>query len=129
VLRALRPERLAADTACGIGKFLGWFVNANGTTHGTSLSARRTIWTVSSHALTSSGISSRALHLPQREAAADQRHGARSVETRLRCLSFKVEVLWDKAHKFPCDLHEFRQKMKTKAFARPSHEREVRRGG
>jgi hypothetical protein len=32
VLRALRPERLATDTACGIGKFLGWFVNANGTT-------------------------------------------------------------------------------------------------
>jgi hypothetical protein len=29
---ALRPKRLAADTAYGTGKFLGWLVNAKGIT-------------------------------------------------------------------------------------------------
>ena len=55
---ALRPKRLAADTAYGTGKFLGWLVNDKGITHRTSRSGRRAIeLTASSRALTSSGTS------------------------------------------------------------------------
>src|SRR6202023_1737837 len=92
---------LAADTAYGTGKFLGWLVKKkkNHPAHpgmGEERSAGR-------HLLPFGlllGQEARSLHLPQRETAPDQRHRARRtyaavprLEAGLRCLLDTSEVL------------------------------------
>jgi Transposase DDE domain len=54
---ALRPKRLAADTAYGTGKFLGWLVNDKRITPHIRSGRGAIARTVSSRALTSSGTS------------------------------------------------------------------------
>ena len=134
---ALRPKRLAADTAYGTGKFLGWLVNDKGIT------PHIPVWERSDRA---DGIFSRA------DFIWDKRHGhyicpngkllrtsgtvhdgrtllyrasKRDCEVcplRARCCTR------DEARKIPRDVHEdardvARRKMKTKAFARSRDER------
>ena len=134
---ALRPKRLAADTAYGTGKFLGWLVNDKGIT------PHIPVWEKSDRA---DGIFSRA------DFIWDKRHGhyicpngklLRTSGTvhdgrtllyraskrdcdvcplRARCCTR------DEARKIPRDVHEdardvARRKMKTKAFARSRDER------
>ena len=134
---ALRPKRLAADTAYGTGKFLGWLVNDKGIT------PHIPVWKRSDRA---DGIFSRA------DFIWDKRHGhyicpngkllrtsgtvhdgrtllyrasKRDCEVcplRARCCTR------DEARKIPRDVHEdardvARRKVKTKAFARSRDER------
>jgi len=134
---ALRPKRLAADTAYGTGKFLGWLVNNKGIT------PHIPVWEKSDRV---DGIFSRA------DFIWDKRHGhyicpngelLRSSGTvhdgrtllyraskrdcavcplRSRCCTR------DAARKIPRDVHEdardvARRKMRTKAFARSRDER------
>jgi len=133
----LKPKRLAADTAYGTGKFLGWLVNDKGIT------PHIPVWEKSDRA---DGIFSRA------DFIWDKRHGhyicpnGKPLRTsgtvhdgrtllyraskrdcdacplRARCCTR------DAARKIPRDLHEdardvARQNMKTKAFARSRDER------
>jgi transposase len=97
---ALRPKRLAADTAYGTGKFLGWLVNDKGITHPGMGEERSSEWHLLARGL-HLGQAAWPLHLPQRQAAPHQRHGARRahaalprLEARLRCLSSEIEVLY-----------------------------------
>ena len=73
---ALRPKRLAADTAYGTGKFLGWLVNqrdhAAHSGLGEECSSGRCLLARGLHL----GQAAWLLHLSQRQAAAHQRHGA-----------------------------------------------------
>ena len=134
---ALRPKRLAADTAYGTGKFLGWLVNDK------RITPHIPVWEKSDRA---DGIFSRA------DFIWDKRHGhyvcpngkllrtsgtvhdgrtllyraskrdCDACPLRSRCCTR------DEARKIPRDLHEdardvARRKMKTKAFARSRDER------
>src|SRR5437773_2176982 len=134
---ALKPKRLAADTAYGTGKFLGWLVNDK------KITPHIPVWEKSDRA---DGIFSRA------DFIWDKRHdhyicpNGKSLRTsgtvhdgrtllyraakrdcdvcplRSRCCTR------DEARKIPRDLHEdardvARRKMKTKAFARSRDER------
>src|SRR5512132_2498945 len=134
---ALRPKRLAADTAYGTGKFLGWLVNDKGIT------PHIPVWEKSDRA---DGIFSRD------DFIWDKRHGhyicpngkplrtsgtAHDGRTLLyRASKRDCDVCSlrsrcctrDEARKIPRDLHEdardvARRKMKTKAFARSRDER------
>jgi transposase len=134
---ALRPKRLAADTAYGTGKFLGWLVNDKGIT------PHIPVWEKSDRA---DGIFSRA------DFIWDKRHGhyicpnGKLLKTSGtvhdgRTLLYRASkrdcdvcplrsrcCIRDEARKIPRDLHEdardvARRKMKTKAFARSRDER------
>jgi transposase len=134
---ALRPKRLAADTAYGTGKFLGWLVNDKGIT------PHIPVWEKSDRA---NGIFSRA------DFIWDKRHGhyicpnGKPLRTSGtvhdgRTLLYRASkrdcdvcplksrcCTRDEARKIPRDLHEdardvARRKMKTKAFARSRDER------
>ena len=134
---ALRPKRLAADTAYGTGKFLGWLVNDKGITPHIS------VWEKSYRA---NGIFSRA------DFIWDKRHGhyicpnGKPLRTSGtvhdgRTLLYRASkrdcavcplrsrcCTRDEARKIPRDLHEdardvARRTMKTKAFARSRDER------
>jgi transposase len=134
---ALRPKRLAADTAYGTGKFLGWLVNDKGIT------PHIPVWEKSARA---DGIFSRA------DFVWDKRHGhyicpnGKPLRTSGtlhdgRTLLYRASkrdcdvcplrsrcCTRDEARKIPRDLHEdardlARRKMKTKAFARSRDER------
>ena len=134
---ALRPKRLAADTAYGTGKFLGWLVNDKGIT------PHIPVWEKSDRA---DGIFSRA------DFIWDKRHGhyicpnGKPLRTSGtvhdgRALLYRASkrdcdvcslrskcCTRDEARKIPRDLHEdarevARRKMKTKAFARSRDER------
>jgi hypothetical protein len=99
----LRPKRLAADTAYGTGKFLGWLVKQK------KIIPHIPVWEKSDR---QDGIFSRSdfhlgreawhLHLPCRQAAPDQRHHTRWTDTTLprleaglRCVSDQSKVLHD----------------------------------
>ncbi len=134
---ALRPKRLAADTAYGTGKFLGWLVNDKGIT------PHIPVWEKSDRA---DGIFSRA------DFIWDKRHGhyicpnGKPLRTSGtvhdgRTLLYRASkqdcdacalrsrcCTRDEARKIPRDLHEdarevVRRTMKTKAFARSRDER------
>jgi len=134
---ALRPKRLAADTAYGTGKFLGWLVNDKGIT------PHIPVWERSARA---DGVFSRA------DFIWDKRHGyyicpnGKPLRTSGtvhdgRTLLYRASkrdcdvcplrsrcCTRDEARKIPRDLHEdardvARRKMKTKAFARSRDER------
>ena len=134
---ALKPKRLAADTAYGTGKFLGWLVNDKGIT------PHIPVWEKSDRA---DGIFSRA------DFIWDKRHGhyicpnGKPLRTSGtvhdgRTLLYRASkrdcdvcplksrcCTRDEARKIPRDLHEdardvARRKMKTKAFARSRDER------
>jgi transposase len=134
---ALRPKRLAADTAYGTGKFLGWLVNDKG------IAPHIPVWEKSDRA---DGIFSRA------DFIWDKRHGqyicpeGKPLRTSGtvhdgRTLLYRASkrdcdvcplrsrcCTRDEARKIPRDLHEdarevARRKMKTKAFARSRDER------
>ena len=134
---ALRPKRLAADTAYGTGKFLGWLVNDKGIT------PHIPVWEKSDRA---DGIFSRA------DFIWDKRHGHyicpngkplrtsgtvhdgrtllyRASKRDCDVCSLKSRCCTrDAARKIPRDLHEdardvARRKMRTKAFARSRDER------
>src|SRR6266487_2585697 len=134
---ALRPKRLAADTAYGTGKFLGWLVNDKGIT------PHIPVWEKSDRA---DGIFSRA------DFIWDKRHGhyicpnGKPLRTSGtvhdgRTLLYRASkrdcdvcplrsrcCTRDEARKIPRDLHEdardvARRKMKTKAFARSREDR------
>jgi IS5 family transposase len=134
---ALKPKRLAADTAYGIGKFLGWLVNAKGIT------PHIPVWEKSDR---TDGIFSRA------DFIWDKRHGQYICPNgkRLRTsgtvhdgrtLLYRASkrdcdacplkprcCTREAARKIPRDVHEdardvARRKMKTKAFARSRDER------
>jgi transposase len=134
---ALRPKRLAADTAYGTGKFLGWLVNDKGIT------PHIPVWEKSDRA---NGIFSRA------DFIWDKRHGhyicpnGKPLRTSGtvhdgRTLLYRASkrdcdvcplksrcCTRDEARKIPRDLHEdardvARRKMKTKAFTRSRDER------
>ena len=134
---ALRPKRLAADTAYGTGKFLGWLVNEKGIT------PHIPVWEKSDRA---DGIFARA------DFIWDKRHGhyicpnGKPLRTSGtvhdgRTLLYRASkrdcdvcplrsrcCTRDEARKIPRDLHEdardvARRKMKTKAFARSRDER------
>ena len=96
----LKPKRLVADTAYGTGKFLGWLIDAEITPH-------IPVWDKSQR---DDGTFSRAdfrfdqraqrLRLPRRQAARDNRQGARwsnhslsRAHPRLRSVSVEAEVL------------------------------------
>jgi hypothetical protein len=134
---ALRPKRLAADTAYGTGKFLGWLVNDK------KITPHIPVWEKSDRA---AGIFSRA------DFIWDKRHGryicpnGKPLRTSGtvhdgRTLLYRASkrdcdvcplrsrcCTRDEARKIPRDLHEdardvARRKMKTKAFARSRDER------
>ena len=63
---ALKPTRLAADTAYGTGKFLGWLVKGKRITRGRHLLARGLRL----------GQEARAVHMPQWQDPPHQRHRA-----------------------------------------------------
>jgi transposase len=134
---ALRPKRLAADTAYGTGKFLGWLVNDKGIT------PHIPVWEKSDRA---DGIFSRAdfiwdkrrgLYIcpngkPLRTSGTV--HDGRTLLYRASKRDCDVCPLRsrcctrEEARKIPRDLHEdarevARRKMKTKAFARSRDER------
>jgi len=133
----LRPKRLAADTAYGTGKFLGWLVNDK------RITPHIPVWEKSDRA---DGIFSRA------DFIWDKRHGhyicpnGKPLRTSGtvhdgRTLLYRASkrdcdvcslrsrcCTRDEARKIPRDLHEdardvARRKMKTKAFARSRDER------
>jgi transposase len=96
----LRPRRLAADTAYGTGKFLGWLVKKKKIIPHPGTGQERS----AGRHLLPFGLpleqDARSLHLPQRETAADQRHRARRtyaaisrLEAGLRCMPNTSEVL------------------------------------
>jgi transposase len=134
---ALRPRRLAADTAYGTGKFLGWLVNDK------RITPHIPVWEKSDRA---DGIFSRV------DFIWDKRHGhyicpnGKPLRTSGtvhdgRTLLYRASkrdcdacplrsrcCTRDEARKIPRDLHEdardvARRKMKTKAFARSRDER------
>jgi transposase len=134
---ALRPKRLAADTAYGTGKFLGWLVNDK------KIAPHIPVWEKSDRA---DGIFSRA------DFIWDERHGhyicpnGKPLRTSGtvhdgRTLLYRASkrdcdvcplrsscCTRDAARKIPRDVHEdardvARRKMKTKAFARSRDER------
>ena len=134
---ALRPKRLAADTAYGTGKFLGWLVNDK------KITPHIPVWERGDRA---DGIFSRA------DFIWDKRHGhyicpnGKPLRTSGtvhdgRTLLYRASkrdcdvcplrsrcCTRDEARKIPRDLHEnarevARRKMKTKAFARSRDER------
>jgi hypothetical protein len=134
---ALRPKRLAADTAYGTGKFLGWLVNDKG------IAPHIPVWEKSDR---TDGIFSRA------DFIWDKRHGhyicpnGKPLRTSGtvhdgRTLLYRASkrdcdvcplrsrcCTRDEARKIPRDVHEdarevARRKMKTKAFARSRDER------
>jgi transposase len=134
---ALRPKRLAADTAYGTGKFLGWLVNAKGIT------PHIPVWEKSARA---DGIFSRTDFIwdkryghyicpngkPLRTSGTV--HAGRTLLYRASKRDCDVCPLRsrcctrDAARKIPRDLHEdardvARRKMRTKAFARSRDER------
>jgi len=134
---ALRPKRLAADTAYGTGKFLGWLVNDKGIT------PHIPVWERSARA---DGVFSRADFIwdkrlgyyicpngkPLRTSGTV--HDGRTLLYRASKRDCAVCPLKprcctrDAARKIPRDLHEdardvARRKMKTKAFARSRDER------
>jgi hypothetical protein len=134
---ALRPKWLAADTAYGTGKFLGWLVNTKGIT------PHIPVWEKSERA---GGIFSRADFIwdkryghyicPNRKKlhTSGTVHDGRTLLYRASKRGCDVCPLRarcctkDAARKIPRDLHEdardvARQKMKTKAFARSRDER------
>ena len=133
---ALRPKRLAADTAYGTGKFLGWLVNDKGIT------PHIPVWERSARA---DGVFSRADFIwdkrlgyyicpngkPLRTSGTV--HDGRTLLYRASKRDCAVCPLKprcctrDAARKIPRDLHEdardvARRKMKTKAFARSRDE-------
>ena len=132
----LKPKRLAADTAYGTGKFLGWLVKEK------KITPHIPVWDKSER---DDGTFSRSdfnwdkkrrLHLPERKGAPDQRYRARRahsalprLQARLRCLSAQGRSAAQKqARKIPRDLHEdardvARRKMKTKAFLKSRDQR------
>jgi hypothetical protein len=131
----LKPKRLAADTAYGTGKFLGWLVKEIHPAHsglGEERSARR-------HLLTfglSLGQEAWGLRLSQRQAApaSGTVHDGRTLLYRASKRDCDVCPIRAKccttadARKIPRDLHEdardvARRKMKTKTFARSRDER------
>ena len=96
----MKPDRLAADTAYGTGKFLGWLVGAGITPH-------IPVWDKGNR---DDGTFSRSdftfdkqkneYTMPGRQGAADDRQGARrphdplsGEQARLRLLPLEVEVL------------------------------------
>ena len=97
---ALRPKRLAADTAYGTGSSSAGSSTTKGSRR-TSRSGRRVIErTASSRALTSSGTSGMATTsvptgslLPRSGTCTTARAALPRLETRLRCLFSEVEVL------------------------------------
>jgi hypothetical protein len=134
---ALKPKRLAADTAYGTGKFLGWLVNDK------KITPHIPVWEKSDRA---DGIFSRA------DFIWDKRHGhyicpnGKPLRTSGtvhdgRTLLYRASkrdcdvcplrsrcCTREEARKIPRDLHEdarevARRKMKTKAFARSRDER------
>lgn len=134
---ALKPKRLAADTAYGTGKFLGWLVNDK------EITPHIPVWEKGDR---TDGIFSRA------DFTWDRRHGhyicpngkplrtsgtvhdGRTLLYRASKLDCDVCPLRsrcctrDEARKIPRDVHEdardvARRKMKTKAFARSRDER------
>jgi hypothetical protein len=134
---ALRPKRLAADTAYGTGKFLGWLVNDKGIT------PHIPVWERSGRA---DGIFSRADFIwdkrhshyicpngkPLRTSGTV--HDGRTLLYRASKRDCDVCPLRsrcctrDEARKIPRDVHEdardvARRKMQTKAFARSRDER------
>jgi transposase len=89
----LRPRRLAADTAYGAGKFLGWLVKKKRIIR-TSRCGRRAIGRTASSPVRIS-METRSLHLPQRETAADQRHRARRTHAAVPRLKVGLRYMLD----------------------------------
>ena len=129
----IKPKRLAADTAYGTGRFLGWLVGHGIAPHipvrdaserddGDLLAPRLSL-----------GQAARGLHLPQQQGAAYHRDRARRhhaplsrLKARLRCLSIEDAVLSE--HDRPRDIHEdardlARRLMGTKRFLKSRDER------
>ncbi len=73
----LKPRRLAADTAYGTGKFLGWLSRRKKLSRTSLYGRRATDGTASSPVQISTGTGSAEPHLPQRQTAADQWYRAR----------------------------------------------------
>jgi transposase len=134
---ALRPKRLAADTAYGTGKFLGWLVNDKGIT------PHIPVWEKGDRA---DGIFSRADFIWDKRRGhyvcpngkqlrtSGTVHDGRTLLYRAAkrdcdvCLLRSRCCTRDEARRIPRDLHEdardvARRKMKTKAFARSRDER------
>ena len=132
----LKPKRLAADTAYGTGKFLGWLISARITPH-------IPVWDKSDsrgrHSLTfgfSVGQAARSLHLSNNKVlhTSGTVHEGQTLLYRASRLDCDVCALKARccpkqlARKIPRDVHEeardvARQLMGTKAFLRSRDER------
>jgi hypothetical protein len=124
---ALKPKRLAADTAYGPGKFLGWLVNDNMSMRADGTFSRsdfrwnksRGIYTCpAGKVLRTSGTVQGGKTLLYRASKRD----CEVCSLKIRCCPKEP------SRKIPRDLHEdardlARRKMKTKAFARSRDER------
>ena len=134
----LKPKRLAADTAYGTGKFLGWLVNEKGSRRTSRSGRRASARTAPSRASDFTlGQAARRLHLSQRAScsapAARCTTGARCSTaprsvTAMPARSRPGAAPGTPARKIPRDLHEdardvARRKMKTKAFVKSRDER------
>ena len=73
----LKPSRLVADTAYGTGKFLGWLIGAGITPHIPVWDRGQRDDGTFSRADFTFDQRARCLRLPRRQAARDDRHGAR----------------------------------------------------
>src|SRR5437667_8256943 len=133
----LRPRRLAADTAYGTGKFLGWLVKKKKIIPHIRYGTRAIGRTASSPVRTSTGNRKRGAYIcPNGKLlqTSGTVHDGRTLLYRASKRDCDVCALRsrcctrEEARKIPRDLHEAardvaRRKMKTKAFARSRDER------